>query len=90
MFEEQENNTPHIMQAMVKARDDAQMSYGPNYKRQIIPFKKYIQQQMLENDISSEVEMAVIMIQDAENQEENPEVLIMNILAGAMECVDPS
>lgn len=88
MFQE-ENNAPHIMQAMVKARDDAHMSYGPNYKRQIIPFKKYIQQQMLEQEISSEVEMAVIMIQDAENQEDS-EILIMNILAGAMECVDPS
>ncbi len=85
----EENNSPHIMQMMMKAREDAQMSYGPNYRKQIGPFKRYINEQMQEQGVSSEVEMAIMMIQEAE-EEENSDVLIMNILAGAMELVDPS
>ena len=85
----EENSTPHIMQMMMKAREDAQMSYGIHYKKQIIPFKRYINEQMQEQQVSSEVEMAVIMIQEADEQEDS-DILIMNILAGAMEIIDPS
>ncbi len=78
----------HIMQQMMRCREDAQMSYANHYKRIIHPFAEYIKDQMDVHNISSPIEMAVIMIQEAEH-EQNAEVLIMNIMAGAMEVIDP-
>jgi len=84
-----QNNEGHIIASMLKAREDAQVSYGPHYRKNVFPFKKYILDQMEEQNVSSHIEMAVMMLQDAEN-EDDPDLLIMNILAGCMEIEDPT
>lgn len=89
MEEIQSPHHEHIMHLLMKGRDDAQMSYNQHYKRVITPFVRYLSDQMEEHGISSPIEMAVMMIQQAEN-EDNSDVLIMNIMAGAMELIEPS
>lgn len=84
-----ENQQQHILQKMLASRDDAQMSYGDRYRRIIIPWARYISEQMEIQQVSSPIEMAVMMIQQAEN-EDNADVKIMNIMAGAMEIIEPS
>lgn len=84
-----ENQQQHILQKMLQSREDAQMSYGQNYRRVIIPYAIYISEQMEVHQISSPIEMAVMMIQQAEF-EDNADVKIMNIMAGTMEILEPS
>jgi hypothetical protein len=86
---EEELEKPHIMQVMMKCRDDAKMSYNQHYMRQVGPFIQYIYNQMEENGVDSPVEMAVMMLEYAE-QNGNDQVTIMNIMAAAMEIVEPS
>ncbi len=89
MQEEMGEGQMHIMQMMLKGRDDAHMSYNENYLRIIGPFSEYILEQMEVRNIGNPIEMAVEMIQQAEHHD-NADVLIMNIMAGAMEILDPS
>ena len=77
------------MQKMMRCREDAKMSYGEHYVRNIRPFCRYIERQMEEMDVHSPVEMAILMIQQAE-YEYNAEVVVMNIMAAAMELIDQS
>ncbi len=83
------NEEKHIMQNLIQCREEALMSYGAHYKRIVFPFRDYIIRQMQEHDISSPVEMAVIMIQDAEHQED-ADNLIRNIMSGCMELIEPT
>jgi len=87
--EEFDNQQQHIMQKMLGSREDARMSYGNHYARVINPWIRYISDQMEINQISSPIEMAVMMIQEAENRND-AEILIMNIMTGAMEIIEPS
>lgn len=84
-----EQNQPHIIQMMIQMREETLMSYGDKYRKHVLPYKNYILEQMEERQIDSEVEMAIMMIQEAEQREDN-ELIIRNIMCGCMEIIDPS
>lgn len=85
--DQQESDEKHIISKMISAREQAHMSYNENYVRIIQPYVNYIVEQMEEHQIPSPIEMAVIMIEQAQDEDDS-ETKIMNILSASLEIIE--
>ena len=77
---------------LYKCRDTAKRLYGDQYKSKMVEYGKIITAAMKKHKLDSEVEAAMKIIEEAATTEKHDGsgITIMNLLAAAVEMIEPS